>query len=831
MTLSGLIFALMIAAFAMSVFAQADERPAMSLWARAALLGEQAAPVPAAPGLHVRRQDHGQLSLRKSVMNTPLQVGQKRYEHGLGTHAFSEIVVRLQKPGKRFEAEAGVDNNYDTAGKRGSVVFAVEIAGKEVFRSDVRRGGNEPLPVRVDLNGAKEFVLRVGDAGDGVAYDQADWAEAAVTLDDGERLWLDEMPVIQPVVGLSSEIPFSFIYGGKPSAEFLQSWKRTQTQKSVERGRERHVVTYTDPASGLVVSSEITLFSDFPAVEWLLRLRNTGAADTPILENLLPLDLKIAAPKGDITLHRSHGSTCQPTDFLPIDERVAPSKEVTLSPRGGRSSNGVLPFFNLEWAGGGIVGAIGWSGQWQMRLRRDGGGGLSLQAGQQTTHLKLRPGEGIRTPRILLTMWKGDDRLRGHNLLRRLLLAHYVPRIQGEIVVPPITENTWFAFNTGNAVTEQNQLHAIRCMAPLGVECYWLDAGWFEGGWPTGVGSWVPKKEAFPRGLKPLGDAAHERGMKFVVWFEPERVNPNSRIAKEHPEWVLRVSKGDGLFNLGDPAAREWLTNYLSKFFADSGIDIYRNDFNIDPLPFWQASDAPDRQGIAEIRYIEGLYAMWDALIERQPGLWIDNCASGGRRIDLETISRSLPLWRSDTQCCGRPMPVQDQVQTAGLSLYVPLHSAGVWSFDPYSFRSVATTGTNLCMDTRAKDFPADKAKSAIAEAKMLRPLYLGDYYPLLDVNLDEHHWCGWQFDRPELGKGFAVLFRRSGSPYPILEVGLRGLDPKGTYEVVFVDMNKKQAMTGAELAHLRLELPTAPASLLITYTRSGARRGRKTND
>jgi alpha-galactosidase len=671
----------------------------------------------------------------------------------------------------------------------------------------------------MELKGAREFVLRVLDAGDGVSYDQADWADASVTLESGRKVWLDEMPIVQPKTGLSTALPFSFTYGGRPSADLLKSWTRSQQQS----GKDRCVVAYTDPVTGLEVSCEITIFPDFPAVEWLLRLRNNGPADTPILENILPLDLNLVAPKGDIMLRHSHGSTCTPTDFLPADEPIAPSKEIALAPRGGRSSDGALPFFNLEWSGGGLVGAIGWSGQWAMRLTRNAGSGLSLRAGQQTTRLRLRPGESIRTPRILLVMWKGNDRLRGHNLLRRLLLAHYVPRINGEVVLPPVTENTWFIFNTGNDVTEENQLESIRSMAPLGVECYWLDAGWFEGGWPTGVGSWVPKKEAFPRGLKPLGDAAHERGMKFVVWFEPERVNPNSRIARERPEWVLHATgKRDGLFNLGNPEARAWLTDYLTKCIAEAGIDVYRNDFNIDPLPFWQAADETDRQGITEIRYIEGLYAMWDALLQRRPGLWIDNCASGGRRIDLETTSRSLPLWRSDTQCCRKPLPIQDQVQTAGLSLYVPLHSAGVWDFGPYPFRSVATTGTNLCMDTRAKDFPADEAKRAIEEVKGLRPFYLGDFYPLTDIVLDERHWCGWQFDRPDLGKGFAVVFRRPQSPYPAMEIGLRALDSEAGYDVFLVDTNRKQTMSGADLARLRIELQSGPSSLLITYSKLG---------
>jgi len=795
---------------------------AAQAWANAAFLGGSSAEAPAPPGLELRRQDHGELGMRQSVMKTPLQIGQKKYEHGLGTHSVSEIVVRLPRAGKRFEAEAGVDNNYDTKGEKGSVVFVVEVGGKEALRSGIRRGSDPPLPVKVELNGAKEFVLRVFDGGDDPSWDQSDWAEASVMLDNGETVWLDEMALVTKGTGLATAIPFSFVYGGKPSAELVPSWKRTHAKQPAKDGRERHVVTWADPETGLEVVAEVTLFDGFPAVESVLRFRNTGQAETPILEKVLPLDLGIQVPeKGEAVLHHAHGSSCAPTDFLPIDQPVAPKAAIDLAPAGGRSSNGRFPFFNLAWPGGGLVGAIGWSGQWALHLRRDETGHILLQAGQQTTRLKLHPGESIRTPRILLVLWQGDERLHGHNLLRRLLVAHYLPRLGGQSVVPPITQNTWFVYNSGNGVTEANQLDIMRSMAPLGVEAYWLDAGWFEGGWPSGVGSWVPRTDAFPRGLKPIGDAAHELGMKFVLWFEPERVHPNSRIAKEHPDFVLRTGGGDGLFNLGNPEARKWLTEHLSKCIKDWGIDIYRNDFNIDPLPFWQAADAPDRQGMTEIRYVEGHLAMWDELIERHPGLWIDTCASGGRRIDLETLTRSIPLWKSDTQCCGHALPIQDQVQTAGLSLYVPLHSAGVWGFDPYTFRSVATTGANICPDTRAKDFPTEQAKAAIAEAKALRPLYLGDYYPLTDIGLDDHHWIGWQFDRPELGQGFAVFFRRPGSPYVAVDAGLRGLDPKAPYEVTFAETyepKETKRMTGAELGKLRVEIGTAPGSLLIRY-------------
>ncbi len=659
-------------------------------------------------------------------------------------------------------------------------------------------------------------------------------AEQAVPAEPPKHAEMKMMDqwVQEHLTDAKAKLPFSFVYDGKASEGLLAEWPNKVETNKLDASRSQYILTWTDPNTGLEVRCVAVTYRDFPAVEWVLHFRNTGKADTPILEDIRPLDLGIASPAdASVILHRGNGSRCAPTDFLPIDQPVAVNAEINLAPIGGRSSDGVLPFFNLQWNGGGLVGAIGWSGQWAMRLYREAGGSLTLQAGQQLTHFKLHPDESVRTPRILLTLWQGNDSLRGNNLFRRLLISHYLPKRNGEVALAPLTWNSWFSYNQGNDVNEENQGDWIARTAKTGIEGYWLDAGWFEGGWPNGAGSWVPGAKRFPRGLKPISDVAHKAGMSFVLWFEPERVAANSSIAREHPEFVLKCKKsvadpashmpaGD-LFNLGDPAARVWLTDYLSKCFSDWGVDVFRNDFNIEPLRFWREADAPDRQGITEIRYIEGLYQLWDDLVRRRPGLTIDNCASGGRRIDLETTSRSYPLWRSDNQCGGKANPVADQSQTAGLSLYVPQHTAGAWAFDPYSFRSVATMGASLCPDIRNKDLPLDVVKLAIGEVKELRPLYFGDYYPLFAINDSEQAWCGWQFDRPELGRGFGMVFRRAKAANAAADVKLRGLDPQAMYEVEFRDSyaaKKKRTMTGAELARQRIEIGSAPGSMLILY-------------
>ncbi len=798
-------------------------------WANAAFLGQQSPPPVTGPGLEVVQQTFGTFRLNQSVWEAPLRIGGREYPRGLGTHSTSEVRVHLPGKARRFLAEAGVDDNANTRWGTPSVVFVVEAAGQERFRSNVLRLADGAVNVRVDLEGAAELTLRVLDGGDGPAHDQADWAEAHVELEDGHTLYLDDLPVLRGPTEPADRLPFSFTYGGKASAALLPAWTRT-----VEHDGLTDRVSYRDPETGLRVTSIVRRFEEFPAVDWALEFANEGNADTPMLENVRPLDLEFAMPPGEfVHLQHARGSSCDISDFLPEERDLRPGERLDLAPAGGRSSNGTLPFFNVDWRNGGALVGIGWSGQWAAAIDRPAQGTLRLSAGQQTCRLRLHPGERIRTPRILLLLWQGGDRTRSFNLLRRLLLAHYCPRARGDLLVPPISHPTANSIlQSGHAANEANQLEMLRAAADVGCEVFWLDAYWFPSGFPGGVGTWIPRPEDFPHGLKPLSEAAHRAGMKFLLWFEPERVARGSRIAEQHPEFCLEAGPGDLLFNLGQPEARRFMTDLLSHAIEEHGIDIYREDFNIDPLPFWQRADPPDRQGMTEIRFVEGLYAMWDELVARHPGLPIDNCASGGRRIDLETISRSYALWRSDFQDVGvlsLPQPlgtaaIASQVQTVGLGLYVPLSTNALYSFDPYSFRSAMTAGVQCYMDLRDPQLDRAQARAAIAELKELRKYYLGDLYPLTPVTTLPTDWCAYQFDRPDLRAGIALFFRRHASPYLGVEARLQALDPKAKYDWALTEdysPPKWHAGTGAELAALQVHIAQAPGCVLVRYRRS----------
>ena len=141
----------------------------------------------------------------------------------------------------------------------------------------------------------------------------------------------------------------------------------------------------------------------------------------------------------------------------------------------------------------------------------------------------------------------------------------------------------------------------------------------------------------------------------MLVWFEPERVAPHTWLSTHHPEWLWSPPGADkgfaqwsSLLNLGNPECRTWLTDHYCALIQDNGVKIYRQDFNFPPLAYWRENEPEDRQGINENLHVQGYLQFWDDLLARNPGLWIDSCASGGRRNDLETMRRSVPLHYTD---------------------------------------------------------------------------------------------------------------------------------------------------------------------------------------
>jgi alpha-galactosidase len=801
-------------------------------WAEQAFARDPGAAQPADQLTIVHEDAPGDTKVGRSAAGGPLRLGDRVYQRGIGVNSHSVLRAVLSRPAARFRATIGLDRNVDNT--RASVQFRVRVSGKDVFVTPVIRAGAPPREIDVPLSGAKEFDLIVDVGGDDRGWDQGDWADARVILQDGSEVWLDQLAQQARVL---TGLPFSFVYGGKPSAEFIAAWTKEEREQKIGDSLLRRSLTLTDRNTGLEVQAVCTVYTDTPGADWTLTFTNKGTADTPVIEQVKAVDTSVALGVGNtVVLHRLNGSPCQVDDWMPFDQTVVAGRRIDFSATNGRSSN-VCPFFNLDWGAGGVITAIGWSGQWTAAVELQNGR-LRTEAGMQNVHLVLHPGESFRSPRILQLYWFGGDPWRAYNLFRRTMLAHIMPRIDGLLVMPPIvhTSTSFYELNSSN---EQNVLSHLAALRGLGFEMFWLDAYWTgPSGFPQSMGNYglplerAEPRDRFPRGLRAIGEAVAKEGLTYLMWFEPERVAPGTYVAKEHPAWVISPAKdGSGLFNLGLPEARRFMTDYLSAAIKEYRLSCLRIDFNIDPLGFWQFLDKqdPNRVGMAEIRYVEGLYRMWDDLRAAHPKLFIDNCASGGRRIDLETCSRAIPLWRSDNTCdmigddphVIRMAALKNQLMSAGLNRYVPYSTVGQMGATPYLFRSGFNGGIVFGEDVRPRNYPRELLKQAIAEGQRIRKYWLGDFYAISEADTDASKWVVLQYHRPAEQDGIVVAFRRHRSPYSSFDCQLRGIDADKPYQVSLCPTYQFGApvrMPGSVLARLKLPIDECPGSLVVEY-------------
>lgn len=663
-------------------------------------------------------------------------------------------------------------------------------------------------------------------------------ALAQVSVKVGRRL-PDVETWIKTTFARGKVPPFSFIYDGQPSASFIKTWRyEAILNRTDDPDVVSYTFTYTQPTDGLRVRCEVKGYVSFGSIDWVLHVENNGRTDSKPLRALQAIDLGLRYGKsGQFVMNYVEGSQITKDDFQPRQLILPAGKPMVMSPEGGRSSQGkYTPFFCITSPqGGGVMLSIGWTGNWQASVCAQSGNEVSLKAGQKRFDLYLHPSEQIRTPRVNIMFWQGADYLAGTNQFRRLVLAHNSRRIDGKVAQYPFS--TGFNYHEPQPMQEYScltQQYAIAMVNrnyrfDIRPDVFWLDAGWHQDAgdyqhgrnWANTTGNWTVDSARFGGTLRPIANAIHRHGAKFMVWFEPERVVVGTQWAVEHNKWMLRKPQGGDwlLFNLADPKACEWLCQYYGKMIEDNGIDYYRQDCNIEPEPYWEAADEPNRAGITEIRYIEGLYRFWDYLLQRFPHLLIDNCASGGRRIDWETTGRSAPLWQSDYYHYYATEGLQ--TQNYGLNLFLPFHGTGVATNDAYAARSSYSSAMICHWKLTTKQTNLEVVHRSINEYLSVKPYYTADYYPLTGVDsiTAANRWLAYQLNRTSDGTGVILAFRRPESTDSTVTVHLRGLDNNLQYELKDADTGSKTVLSGRALANgLQLKLSQPRSSLLLRY-------------
>ena len=620
---------------------------------------------------------------------------------------------------------------------------------------------------------------------------------------------------------------FSFKYDGKPYD--LTRAVMTKT----EYGRLYEL------ADGLRVELHVKEYPEYHAIQWLLWFEHTGNADSGVISDILDCDATWCFVNGTGTtpplyLYDTEGNAGYEA-YLRADRTaeecmVHPTKlplgaTRRFRPLGGRSASGQMPFFEFYTEHHGLMAAIGWSGQWNAYFAHAQGDTLEIKTGLENTRFRLHPGERIRTSSILLMEFFGN-REQGSNQFRRLIKHE---------LCPFTAEQYPFALEGMGLTTEKHLFH-LEQFRKHGVQAdyYWIDAGWYgKGGtpgaadWYKEVGNWQVRPDEHPDGLLDVVKSVHESGMKFLLWLEPERAYPGTDLAVQHPDWLHPLEGFYLLLRLDKDEVREYLFEMICSFIDTLDIKCYRQDFNMEPLESWRATDTLDRTGICEIKHIMNLYRLWDDLRAKYPDLIIDNCASGGRRIDVESLQRSIPIWRTDAYCEMNCDSDAIQTQMFGYNRLVPC-SGGVCKKlgDTYATRSAyapAYVGSWWWTD---RPTPNEQQFAWMAERcreyRALRPYFSCDFYALENCGWSYAHggWAAYRYDRPEQKDGIVMAFRREGSNCVTSQYALVGLDADKTYTVTDIDTQEVQRIGGKTLATqgLTVTIPERYQSKILLY-------------
>ena len=655
-----------------------------------------------------------------------------------------------------------------------------------------------------------------------------------------------------------ASIPVSFTYdgvernglGGLPVVE-----RRIGPVAPVRRGR---LVCTLDAT--LTVTLEAAYCAEFGEIEYTLWFANPGQSPSKPLANLYAY--RAAVPGAN---PRLRGILGDHRNFY-----AAYDSDLMAEPRGFRSVNGrathiVFPYFDLVHGDGGTLMALGWAGTWEAGFLAMNGETHVFAKTCSGLNAAILPGERIRTGLVVLLSYAGRDADRATNRWRAWFMKYNFPKANadGDAIQPFST--TCFAGDTGlpnsdgsiseRATTWKRTLDKLAAERVL-PDFRWFDAGWYcdparqtvPTDWWGTVGTWELDREKWPgTSFRESNEACHALGLKTLVWFEPERVTHLDDLVRNfgyRREWGIQTGHCI-TSNLGDDDCLAWTLGRITKMMGDHAVDLYREDNNSDPATAWRILDARDaerlklpRNGINENRCIQGHYKLWDGIIafcaKNGKCTFVDSCASGGGRNDIESMRRGVPFMRSDFDRTTIPMRLS---QTWGFCKWIPFHGSSTKDTagqleeakgrgsDTYVSRASFLPIYNLSgRYSHNPDLDFDLMRRNIAEWKSVRHLLTRDFYTLTPWHSPtfQEGWTAFAYDAPERGESVVLAFRMENAEDPDFFTRLPFVCATSDYTLEDADSGTKRTVSGWALQHgLKITLPEKRSSALIRLTRA----------
>ncbi len=633
-----------------------------------------------------------------------------------------------------------------------------------------------------------------------------------------------------------SDMPFSFVYDGTEYKGFSPA-HFTLIGRDVVRSDEKETQTFTFLFSQtLEVSLILTHYLSHGVTEWTVWFQNTSDKNSGVLEDLkteLSFKGKYPVLKGIL------GDYVNQYNPYSIDLQ---NQMIEFSSDSGRATHINFPYFNLEYGDEGAMLAIGWAGTWNARFSSKGN--VSTYTATAVNGLKtyLKPGEKIRTALFVLAPYTVRDEQYATNFWRDWFVTHNLPKADttGAELAPfstcCIANDTGFP-NSDGSISERYTTWKPSLEKMIAenakVDFRWFDAGWYvcpdgtsaqpfvkgHDWWDT-VGTWELDPVKWPgKSFLESTDFARQNGMKTLVWFEPERVTDPENLAKNYgynTDWAIRID-GDRAIsnNIGDPACLKWTTERICKMLRENKVEMYREDNNCNASRLWKHLDdleGENRHGITESKFITGHYKMWDDIIACTLSYggcgFVDSCASGGGRNDLESMRRGVPLLRSDSDRTNVALRLS---MTTAFNKWIPFcganskekESQGAFTgvSDPYVWRASYLPALNVDSQfvcDAEQNF--DMLRFGLREWKKVTPYLLKEFYTLTPWHKEKDNtdFTAICYYDPEKEEGIVLAFRQEKCKRDLLRVSLPFAGAADRYTVTDEDSGEQTTTDGS---------------------------------
>ncbi len=627
-----------------------------------------------------------------------------------------------------------------------------------------------------------------------------------------------------------SDMPFSFIYDGNEykgfSSEFFTYIDDTVVKAE---NKETHNIKFSF-LDTLEVTLVLTHYFSHGVTEWTVWFENVSDKNSGIIEKLkteLTFSGKYPTLKGilgdSVNLYQPYSIDLQ-------------NNRVDFSSDTGRATHIKFPYFNLEYGDGGVMLAIGWAGTWNAAFSSDGE--ISTYTASAINGLKtyLKSGEKIRTALFVVALYRVRNEYYATNFWRDWYIKHNLPKADatGAALKPislcALASDTGLP-NSDGSISERYSTWKPTLEKMIAedakVDFRWFDAGWYVApdgtsaepyvpghDWWDTVGTWELDPVKWPdKTFLESTEFARQNGMKTLVWFEPERVTDPENLAKNfgyNIDWAIRREDQRAISNnIGNPECLKWTTERICKMLRENKVELYREDNNCNSAGLWKYlddSEGANRKGITEAKFIDAHYKMWDEIISCTLSYggcgFVDSCASGGGRNDLESMRRGIPLLRSDSDRTSTALRLS---MTTSFNKWIPFcgantkekqsQLAATGDSDPYVWRASYLASLNVDSQfvyDESQNF--DMLRFGLKEWKKVSPYLLTEFYTLTPwhTESDNTDFTAFCYYDAEKESGVIFAFRQEYCCRETLNISLPFADERDRYIVTDEDTQKK---------------------------------------